>query len=442
MDDIISLCRRRGFIFPSGDIYGGLRGFWDYGPLGAQLKKNIKDHWWRDMIQCSPPHYETRDPVQIVPFDGSIISNPDIWEASGHAQKFRDDYYHCKNCNKMTRSDEWDEDKCPSCKADLVDENEKKTFDLMFKSEVGVVEGEKTEVYLRPETAQSIFVNFANVLNTMRVKIPFGIAQIGKAYRNEVTPRNFTFRSREFEQMEIEFFVKESEAERWYRHWINIRKAWWSIIGLSENNLDLDVHHQRDLAHYAQGGFGVTDIQYKFPFGYAELEGIAHRTDFDLKRHASASGQRLNYYDSEVGERYVPHVIEPSAGLDRGVLALLCEAYTPDPDRPTGLYMSFSSKVAPVKVAFFPLVNKQGMPEIAERLYNHYSRYYDCVFDAKQTIGKRYARMDEIGTPYCITIDGDTLEKNLVTVRFRDTMEQITISIEEIEPFLHRYIKE
>ena len=451
MEQIVSLCKRRGFIYPSGDIYGGLRGFWDYGPLGARLKKNIRDAWWKDMVMASPVDYETRQPLSIVPFEGSIITNPQVWVSSGHAANFSDTFLPCPSCKKESRHDAWSIKgevfgiKCPLCgfriedtpkaTADLL--NSGRTFNLMFQSEAGVVEGDKTKVYLRPETAQSIFANFNNIMQTNRLKVPFGVAQIGKAFRNEVTPRHFTFRSREFEQMEIEWFIRDQanfEAHKWLDFWVDVRKTWWENIGVTK--IREYKQTKEELAHYATEGAGTVDIQFEFPWGWEEIEGIAHRTDFDLKKHSEASGVDLKYFDQEAECSYFPHVVEPSAGLDRGVLAALCEAYTQDDKRPCKEYMRLHPRIAPIKCAFLPLVNKDGMPEVAYQLFLHYRRKYDCVYDPKQSIGKRYARMDEIGTPYCITIDGETLSNDTVTVRFRDTAEQQRISLKQFDGFL------
>lgn len=444
MEQIVSLCKRRGFIYPSADIYGGLRGFWDYGPLGARLKKNIRDAWWKDMITATPVDPVSRQPLTIVPLEGSIITNAQVWKVSGHADTFADIYYTCPACSAESREDAWNPPgkavTCPACKKEfgpfILNTMASRRFDLMFKSEAGVVEGDKYPVYLRPETAQSIFVNFNNVLKTNRLKLPFGIAQIGKAFRNEVTPRHFTFRSREFEQMEIEWFYDGSNVEqsnRWFGFWLATRMEWWYSLGLTK--LKPVEQSKEDLAHYAKNGVGTMDLHYEFPWGYEEIEGIAHRTDYDLRRHSEASGVDMQYFDEESEKKFFPHVLEPSAGLDRAALAILCEAYTYDEKRPCKEFMKIEPRIAPIKLAFFPLVNKGGMPEMAINLYNHYRRKYDCVYDAKQTVGKRYARMDEIGTPFCITIDGETLTNDTVTVRFRDTMEQKRVELEALEAF-------
>ena len=512
MDAIVALCKRRGFVFQSSEIYGGINGFWDYGPLGVALKRNLKEAWWHDIVRC-PPDGPDNKPIEMAGLDCTIIMNPKVWEASGHVGGFNDPMQTCHQCKKLLRADhvlellceskwltslseqlegidssdpkiqelcqQWANKKgkkiapglayvrgahkvlegevivlaqtrqsrdplisnprhCPYCGGDLTEPRE---FNLMFESHSGPIKNEDNKVYLRPETAQGIFCNFRNVVDTSRVKVPFGIAQIGKAFRNEVTPRNFTFRSREFEQMEIEFFIHPDTADQWYAYWRDSRYAWWQSIGLAGENLILREHDKDELAHYAKEGAGTSDIEYRFPFtapGFGELEGVAHRTDFDLRQHAEHSGigNKLKYFDQEKNERYFPHVIEPSAGADRGALALMCEAYTPDESRPSKVYMKFHPRMAPIKAAIFPLVNKDGMPEKAQQLYKALRNKYAVQLDVKQNIGKRYARMDEAGTPFCITIDGDSLNDNTVTVRDRDTLEQQRIGIDHVEAFL------
>ncbi len=527
MEKLVALCRRRGFIFQSSELYGGINGFWDYGPLGVELKRNLKDAWWRDLVRC-PPVGPDGQPVEVVGVDCSIIMNRRVWEASGHATGFNDPMVMCKHCKKLFRADQvWDllraapwvralaekcltpagtgfnfqarsaaqwamtkgkkmapglalvrrtvaplpvadaagtsgaaevvsleqmlhyvatepgganapHTPCPECGGVLT---EPRQFNLMFQTFVGAVRDDDAMTYLRPETAQGIFANFRNVTDTTRVKIPFGIAQIGKAFRNEVTPRNFTFRSREFEQMEIEYFIHPATAAQWYRFWCNTRFQWWQSIGLTSANLRLREHSREELAHYAKEGAGTSDIEYKFPFtepGFGELEGVAHRTDFDLRQHAQACGlgEKLKYFDQERNERYFPHVIEPSAGADRGVLALLCEAYTDDPGRPSGVVMKFHPRMAPIKAGIFPLVDKDGMPEIAEKLYHDLRATWNVQCDVKQNIGKRYARMDEAGTPYCFTVDTQTLSDQTLTVRYRDTLQQERLPIGQVRAFL------
>ena len=467
MDDIVALCRRRGFIFQSSEIYGGINGFWDYGPLGAELKRNLKNAWWQDIVQSELTGPDDK-PIDMVGLDTTIIMHPKVWEASGHVAGFSDPMIDCKECKARFRADHLGESQCglkPSKRPGETDKcklTEARQFNLMFRTHVGATATEEDVAYLRPETAQGIFANFWNVVDTSRVKVPFGIAQQGKAFRNEVTPRNFTFRSREFEQMEIEFFIHPSTANEWYAFWRDQRYQWWQSIGLTSSNLQLREHEKDELAHYAKQGAGTSDIEYRFPFtapGFGELEGVAHRADFDLKAHANMTGKgdKLKYFDQDLQvklqnegkakeeiterSRYFPHVIEPSAGADRGTLALLCEAFTPTPERQGSAFvMKFHPRMAPIKAAVFPLVNKDGMPEIAESLYRELRKNWRVDFDEKQSIGKRYARMDEAGTPYCLTIDGDTLKDQSVTVRYRDTAQQERLAIDKVEEFLKEKI--
>lgn len=511
MDDIMALCKRRGFIFQASEIYGGIQGFWDYGPLGAQLKKNLRDAWWNDvvMLGCNGQNGPDGKPVRIVPVDSCIIQNPKVWEASGHVAGFNDPMVDCKESKSRYRADhlmcigekgdkegqiyayiENDDDSYAAArkkldkykKRTLTDDEvdtcaltelgadelaitvgpdakeagtltEPRAFNLMFDTIPGAIRDEANKAYLRPETAQGIFINFKNVVDTTRVAVPFGIAQTGKAFRNEVTPRNFTFRSREFEQMEIEFFCHEDDAKAWYTFWRDWRMQWWQDLGLAGENLIMREHDKDELAHYAKEGAGTADVEYRFPFtapGYGELEGIAHRTDFDLKQHQTHSKKKMEYHDTTRGEPlpngqpkgewYLPHVIEPSAGLDRGVLALICEAYTPDPDRASKVFMKFHPRIAPIKAAVFPLVKKDGMPEKADELRRElvqkFGRYGAIEFDEKQSIGKRYARMDEAGCPFCFTIDGDTMSDGTVTVRDRDTQDQSRMPMADVAAFL------
>jgi glycyl-tRNA synthetase len=496
MDDIVSLCRRRGFIFQSSEIYGGINGFWDYGPLGAELKRNLKNAWWNDIVHRELVGPDGK-PIDMVGVDCTIIMNPKTWVASGHVGGFNDPMVDCRESKGRYRADhlvalgstaagarlyvyvDGDEEQMAKAekslakyeKRDALDPavhvrrnfttltaddraraigphakeagtlTEPRMFNLMFETYCGAVRDEDSKAYLRPETAQGIFANFWNIVDTSRVKVPFGIAQIGKAFRNEVTPRNFTFRSREFEQMEIEFFIKPETANEWYTFWRDYRYNWWQSIGLTSSNLQLREHDRDELAHYAKEGEGTSDIEYKFPFtdpGFGELEGIAHRADFDLKAHAThcGKGDKMRYFDQEKNERYFPHVIEPSAGADRGTLALLCEAYTPDESRASKVYMKFHPRMAPVKAGIFPLVNKDGMPEVAERLWRDLRKTWTIEMDEKQSIGKRYARMDEGGTPYCFTIDGESLTTNTVTVRHRDTQAQERIATDAVRGWL------
>jgi glycyl-tRNA synthetase len=506
MDKLVALCKRRGFIFQSSEIYGGINGFWDYGPLGVELKRNLKEAWWYDNVLCPDMGIDGKF-VEMVGLDSSIIMNPKAWIASGHVGGFSDPMVDCRETKNRYRADHlkcaelvvvdqterhslgWlavvdaeDVENVWKKRAEKILKKDKREwipptelfpytelpsdiqrimigpdtdqpgtlteprlFNLMFKTMIGAIEDPSAIAYLRPETAQGIFVNFRNVLDTSRVKMPFGIAQIGKAFRNEVTPRNFTFRSREFEQMEIEFFVPPKDAADWYQYWRKKRYEWWQSIGISSENLRLRAQTLEELAHYAKEGAGSSDIEYKFPFtdpDFGELEGIAHRTDYDLRQHAEHSGQgdRLKYYDQEKNERYFPHVIEPSAGADRGALALLCEAYHDDPNRPSGVVMKFHPRMAPIKAAIFPLVDKDGMPEIARQLFTDLRKKWPIQLDVKQNIGKRYARMDEVGTPYCFTVDTQTLQDQTVTVRYRDTLQQERIGLDQVKQFLTDHI--
>ncbi len=542
MDEIVALCKRRGFVFPASEIYGGINGFWDYGPLGTELKNNLRDAWWHDMVRC-PPAGADGEQLEIVGLDSAIIQNPKVWEASGHVGGFNDPMVDCRKCKSRFRADhlwievwlDWDEcedalersdelnslreeleaaaesdsewqrigadlapiiysnsmrvapkfhktvvaasmdeaialhgnltnkqmavvagltrlgprplaswpedwphPQCPNCGA-VNSLTEARQFNLMFPTSVGAVQDEDSKAYLRPETAQGLFLNYKNIVDTMRVKVPFGIAQIGKAFRNEVNPRNFIYRSREFEQMEMEWFCRAEDAPKWFEFWQQQRLSWWKSLGLSDDNLTIRQHGEDELSHYAQGGAGTVDIEYRFPFtqpGFAELEGIAHRTDFDLKAHQEHAKVKLEYFDQERNERYIPHVVEPAAGLTRGVLALICEAYTPDPDRPSKVFLKFHPRLAPIQAAVFPLVAKNDMPQQAENLYQQLRKKYATQFDIKQSIGKRYARMDESGTPFCFTIDGQTLADQTVTVRDRDDCSQQRIGIDQVAGFL------
>jgi glycyl-tRNA synthetase len=525
MDRLVALCKRRGFIFPSSEIYGGINGFWDYGPLGVELKRNIKDAWWQDVVR-------RRD--DIVGLDAAIIMNPKVWEASGHVGGFTDPMVDCKGCKTRFRADKlfwwhlgvspwsstgWDplhsgaieaddpesfsafvipeikrfarkanvvslkkdfehaptvrDDRtgfillgpakqvthevqfgpytkmgfpgadrvpCPTCGA-VGALTAPRKFNLMLKTSVGALEDSSSVAYLRPETAQGIFCNYKNVLDTSRVKVPFGIAQIGKAFRNEINPRNFTFRSREFEQMEIEFFCHESEADKWYQHWRKERFDWYVALGLRSSRLRLRDHAKEELAHYAAA---CADIEYEFPFGVCELEGVANRTNFDLDQHEKASGKDMHYFDEATKERFLPHVIEPSGGVDRAALAFLCEAYTEDtaPDengkpQPRTL-MRLHPRLAPVKVAVFPLVNREGMPDFARRLYDQVKGHLAAFHDDKGAIGRRYRRQDEAGTPFCVTVDGQTMADQTVTVRDRDSLRQDRIAADQVE----RYVRD
>lgn len=538
MSRLTSLSKRRGFIFQASEIYGGLNGFWDFGPLGCQLKNNLRDQWWHDMVEC-PPLGPDGKPLSIVGLDSTIIQHPRTWEASGHVGGFADPMQTCRHCKKLFRADhvpdlmresewvasfveamqvaaadtlrldvmmgeniffdaakalQWAQRKgkkvapglafvknpevtlswiaedmkvnapqmmnlcvllqylateqknvtgpqtpCPECGGDLT---EPRMFNLMFESHVGVVRDEASKVYLRPETAQGIFLQYKNILDTSRVKIPFGVAQVGKSFRNEVTPRNFIFRSREFEQMEMEFFCAPEDGMMWYEFWVAERMRWWESIGCKKENLYRHIIPENELAHYSKG---TSDIEYRWPFtapGFGELEGVAYRTDYDLKQHSEFSKQTLDYIDQEAGRRYVPHVVEPASGLTRGVLLVLSEAYQYDESRASPEWLKIKPSLAPIKMGIFPLVNKDGMPEVAEKIYMDMRGKYTCQYDAKQSIGKRYARMDEAGTPYCITVDGDTLKDQTVTIRDRDTATQERVSIDKIKAYVAQKLED
>jgi glycyl-tRNA synthetase len=414
MEKIVSLCKRRGIIFPSSEIYGGLNGAWDYGPLGVEIKRNIKSEWWRSMVT-------SRD--DVVGLDAAILMNPRVWEASGHLEGFTDPMVDCKKCKHRFKADSLEAADCPDCGGELTDA---KNFNLMFKTFVGPVEEDATTVFIRPETAQGIFVNFDNVLNTARLKLPFGIAQIGKAFRNEINPRNFTFRSREFEQMEMEFFVTPGEDEKWYEYWRDRRYNWYLNLGLSKDKLHLRDHESHELAHYAKG---CVDVEYDFPFGLAELEGVANRSDYDLKAHAKSSGKRLDYFDEEKKERYTPFVIEPSAGVDRSTLAFIVDAYVEEEERTV---LRFHPKIAPIKVGVFPLLRKEGQPEKALEVRDMLKEHFAVFYDQAGAIGRRYRRQDEIGTPFGVTIDHTTAEDGTITLRERDSMAQERVPIENL----------
>ena len=524
MDKIVSLCKRRGFLFQSSEIYGGVQGFWDYGPLGVELKRNLKDAWWRDMIAG---HNELVQPAtapttfEMVGLDSTIIMHPQVWKNSGHFDLFCDQMVDCRESKKRYRFDQvrgrWceakdqkvfvttlaeqeqeeaevrrramkffkfrtkDADKLTvgdeSLTLDQLDNTtdvlgpdakkldsltEPREFNLMFKTTLGALGGEDDVTFLRPETAQGIFVNFKNVVDSSRVKVPFGIGQVGKSFRNEITPRNFTFRSREFEQMEIEFFCHPDSSQEWYRYWRDRRLAWYKSLGLSDDSLIMREHHAEELAHYS---VGTADIEYAFPFlpegEYGELEGIAHRGDFDLRSHMEGkldpttnpmtvelndkgkpkyrgSGKDLSYRDELTNEKFTPHVIEPSAGADRGALAFLCEAYTEDeaPDENGNMQvrtvMKLHPRLAPIKAAIFPLVKKDGMPEVAKEIYGTLKEKFNVFYDEKGAVGRRYRRQDEAGTPYCITVDTDTMNDQTVTIRDRDSLEQTRVKIDDL----------
>jgi glycyl-tRNA synthetase len=508
MEQIVSLCKRRGFVYPASEIYGGFNGFWDYGPLGVLLKNNIRDWWWRNMVEC-PPLGPEGHPIDMVGLDSAIIQNPKTWVASGHAGGFSDPMVDCRACKQRFRADhvmvyvgvrqsdqlkvyytglgtlqeliaknqkpldknardswsytfgllpqfaldEYARIPCPNCgeKGTLT---EPRQFNLMLSTKIGAVDA--VEAYLRPETAQGIFLNFKNVVDTSRVRVPFGVAQIGKSFRNEVTPRNFIFRSREFEQMEMEWFCHPNDAAKWYEFWKAERMKWWRSLGIAESNLRFREHEKDELSFYSKM---TVDIEYKYPFtdpDFGELEGIAHRGDYDLTQHAKHAGMKLDYFDQELQlelkqqgvsdeevrarSRYVPNVIEPASGLTRAVLVLLCEAFTPDESRPSKMFLKFKPQFAPVKLGIFPLVKKDGMPEIAEKIYLDLRNSMVCEYDVNQAVGRRYARMDEIGTPFCLTVDGQTVQDQTVTIRHRDTMQQERISADQIKPYLLQHL--
>jgi glycyl-tRNA synthetase len=528
MESLVSLCRRRGFIFQSSEIYGGINGFWDYGPLGVELKKNIKDAWWHDMVRNPPPGPDGRE-ISMVGVDCSIIMNPKVWVASGHVGGFADQMVDCKKCRKRFRADKvffgylktepngppvgtlsveandakearalldaiyqrlvkkkklkdeildgvrpatdfhpedkWHPCPAPDCDGELT---EPRQFNLMFETFIGAVQDEENKGYLRPETAQGIFANFRNVLDSTRLKLPFGIAQVGKAFRNEINPRNYTFRSREFEQMEIEFFCHPAESMKWYQYWRDVRKKWYSQLGIKSDNLRPREQGKEELAHYS---IGTTDIEYMFPFAEEpqELEGVAHRGAYDLTQHQTHSGKDMSYFDEEAWDRdkagrgtnsfkewlkknpireeiekyqFIPHVVEPSAGADRFTLAVLCEAYAEDEiggEKRT--VMRFHPRLAPIKAAVFPLVNKDGMPEKAEALYRELKQEFNVFYDDKGAVGRRYRRQDEAGTPFCITIDGQTLQDATVTMRDRDTTEQVRVPISGVASELKKRLR-
>ncbi len=472
LDDLVSLCKRRGFIFQSSEIYGGLASCYDYGPLGAELKRNVKNAWWKSVVQM-------RD--DMVGLDCSILMHPLVWKASGHVDKFADLITECKKCNSRFRADhladengntmegaskaEHLKDKiCPHPKCKCVgDFTDPMPFRLMFETQMGANADDSMTVYLRPETAQGIFANYKNVLDSTRMKVPFGIAQIGKSFRNEVTTKAFIFRTREFEQMEIEFFCEPGTDEQWYEHWKEHRMKWYTDLGINPDNLRMRDHASDELAHYAKG---CVDVEYKFPFGqgdWQELEGIANRTDYDLRRHQCGMRSTtswfennrdtekttiatenedyhkgpLSFFDDQAKKRYIPYVIEPSAGADRGTLAFLVDAYAVEQlEKDTRSVFRFHPKLAPVKVAVFPLVKKDGMPEKAKEIYDDLKPHFNCNFDVKGAVGRRYRRQDEIGTPFCVTVDGQTAEDQTVTVRERDSMEQTRISVDKVKSYL------
>ena len=438
MDKMMSLSKRRGFMFQSSEIYGGLGSTWDYGPLGVELKRNVKEAWWRSVVT-------ERD--DMVGLDAAILMHPQVWVASGHVENFSDPLVECKECNSRFRQDHLLEEtgidpespeaeatlkdlRCPNCGGEL---GPPRRFNLMFKTFMGPVEDTANEVFLRPETAQGIFVNFKNVLDSTRKKLPFGIGQIGKSFRNEITPGNFTFRTREFEQMEVEFFVKPGSDEEWLDSWVKNRYQWYVDLGIRPENLRLRKHGDDEMAHYAKACY---DVEYRFPWGWGELEGIANRSDFDLRQHQEVSGQDMTYFDeSEEGDdrRYLPYVIEPSGGVDRATLAFWLDAYDEEPDGDNVRVLSHIHRdLAPVTVAALPLSRNDKLLPTARSVYDILRKHFKTQYDDSQAIGRRYRRQDEIGTPYCVTIDFDTIDDNQVTIRDRDTMHQARVPVSEL----------
>lgn len=427
MRDVISLCKRLGFVYQSGDIYGGLQSAWDYGPLGVELKRNITDLWWNEMVR-------TRS--NVVGLDSAIITHPGVWEASGHLKNFHDPLVDCRKCRGRFRADLVSGGECPECGGGLT---EPRDFGLMFKTFMGPVEDDSSVVYMRPETCQSIFTHFQSIVTSTRQTIPFGVAQTGKAFRNEITVRNFIFRSREFEQMEMEFFCTPGDTRRWYDYWIQRRLEWYTdTLGIRPENLRLRVHEEGELAHYASA---CTDIEYRFPFaggdGFGELEGIADRADFDLSAHMAGSGKDLRYHDTQTGEKYIPHVVETSGGVGRTFLAVLLDAYrTEEVEGRERVVLSLDRKLAPVKAAVLPLSRK--LSEEAAKVEEALRPHWPVLFDVTGSIGKRYRRNDEIGTPFCVTLDFDSLEDRKVTIRDRDSLGQIRVDIEGIVEVMAR----
>jgi glycyl-tRNA synthetase len=429
MEAVTSLAKRRGIAFQSSEIYGGLRSSWDYGPLGVELRRNIRNAWWRSMVQL-------RD--EIVGLEAAIIMSPRVWEASGHVQGFHDPLVECESCHHRFREDHLDEPPvCPNCGGTVF--SEPRQFNMMFKTHMGPVEDDAGVTYLRPETAQGMFVDFPLVQTVARKKLPFGIAQIGKSFRNEITPGNFIFRTREFEQMEMEYFIEPGTDDEWFDYWVNERLRWYLDLGVSKDKLRLRPHDPEELAHYAKS---ATDIEYEFPFGWSELEGIANRTDFDLKAHQEASGQEMTYFDQEKDTRYLPFVVEPAVGVDRAMLTFLLDAYTVD-EAPTAkgdvekrTVLKLHRDLAPIKVAVLPLSRNETLVPEARRVFDLVKVEWMCQYDDAGAIGRRYRRQDEVGTPFCVTVDFDSLEDRQVTVRERDTMAQERLRIDDLVGYL------
>ena len=433
LSEFVSLCKRRGFIYQSGEIYGGVGSTWDYGPMGTELKRNIKNLWWDTFVL-------KRD--DIVGIDTSILTHQDIWKASGHIDNFNDPLVECKGCNKRWDQEKIQSETCPECSGELT---EPRNFNLMFKTFLGPIESDTNIAYLRPETAQGIFVNFDNVLNSTRKKLPFGIAQIGKSFRNEITPGNFVFRTREFEQMEIEYFVKPGTDEEWHKHWLEKRRDWYTQYGIDPNHIRIRRHDEDELSHYAKA---TSDIEYQFPWGWGELEGVANRTDFDLRRHSEHSGTRLDYFDEASGERITPYIIEPSGGVDRAALTFMIDAYQEqEAPKATGgsekrVFLKLHPKLAPIKAAILPLSRNPELTPLAKQVYFDLLQLgrWSIEYDDSQSIGRRYRRFDEIGTPLCITVDFESMNDQSVTIRHRDTMSQERVAITDLEARLTEQI--
>ncbi len=420
LDQVVNLCKRRGFVYPSGEIYGGFRSSYDYGPLGSLMLRNVKEAWVRTMVQ-------QRDDVVLI--DAAILGAPQVFEASGHLSNFSDPLVDCTVCKRRFRQDQIEDRDCPQSKKGC-EFTDARAFNLMFKTHAGPVEGEGATVYLRPETAQGMFVNFANVLQTSRKKPPFGIAQVGKSFRNEITPGNFIFRTREFEQMELEFFVPPSESAQWYDYWCKSRLQWYIDYGIPADMLRIREHAKDELSHYSAG---TSDIEFLFPWGWGELEGIAQRTDYDLKQHAEHSRQKLEYFDQSTNERYVPYVVEPAAGANRTMAAFLLAAYDEDVvnDEPRTV-LRLHPRLAPFQIAVLPLSKKETLMPLAKQIHTMLGARYMCDFDETQAIGRRYRRQDEIGTPFCVTVDFDSLEDNSVTIRERDSTAQNRVKVDSL----------
>ena len=426
MDKLVSLCKRKGFIFQSSEIYGGINSCWDYGPLGVELKNNIKQNWWKSMTQF-------RDDIEGL--DASILMHPSVWITSGHVESFADPMVDCKDCKMRFRADEISSNKCPNCGGELT---EARQFNLMFKTHMGPVEDEASVVYLRPETAQGIYVNFLNVLAPSRQKLPFGIAQIGKAFRNEISPGNFIFRSREFEQMEMQFFIHPDEDEKWIDYWKEERRKWYLNLGIREENLRFHQHDKKELAFYAKTAY---DIEYNFPFDWKEIEGIHNRTNYDLSRHTQATGKDLSYFNDQTKERFIPYIIETSAGVDRTMLVCLVDGYYEEVVKgEERTVLRLDPKIAPIKAGIYPLVKRDNMPEVAKNIEDILRPHFKVFYDEGGAIGRRYRRQDEAGTPFGITVDSQTLQDETVTLRERDSMEQIRVKIDDLVKILNKKI--